>query len=326
LSAIFMMLFFAIRWRKTWPLISLGILWFFVGHSLEAGPLPLELYFEHRNYLAMLGPLILLCSIVPILSKRLRGLLPLLIALIVTFEGFLLWQTAIPWGNEDRLMQIAVVEHPDSLRAQQYAANKYIINGNYSKALDVQESLAVRFPQYTSTRLSILNLRCILNALTVDDVDATMRFVVEGDYDLHILGYLRPLLNNAANGTCTSIGLADVHSLFDEVIHNPSMAKSSTLVGATHYHKGIAYRLVGDLDKALEQLDLAYLSNPEIDVRLQQVVWSLEFGNLKSAEDYLVLAKQHGKERLLRRNFRAADLNFLQQEIDRVRDLAATGP
>lgn len=326
LSVIILMLFFAIRWRRTIPLLSLGILWFFVGHSLEAGPLPLELYFEHRNYLAMIGPLILICSLVPILSTKVRGFLPLLIALLLAFEAFLLWQTVLPWSNENRMMQIALVEHPDSLRAQQYVANKYIINGHYENALEVQESLALKFPQSTSTQLSILNLRCLLNTLTVDDVDATKRFVTRGDYDLQIVGFLRPLLNNAASGTCAPIGLADVHGLFDELIRNPSMAKSNTLIGATHYHKGIAFRMGGDLDNALLQLDLAYQSKPEIDVRLQQVVWSLELGDLTSAADYLVLAKQHGEEQLMRRSFRAADLDSLQQEIDRLRDLAATGP
>lgn len=319
LIAIVTMLFYAVRWRKTWPLISLGIFWFFAGHSLEAGPLALELYFEHRNYLALLGPLILLCSILPTISKRLRGFLPLLVVLFIAFEGFLTWQSAKPWGDEDWIMRVAVVEHPESLRAQQYVANKYINQGNYSKALEVQEGLAVKFPAYTSTRLSILNLRCILKTLTVQDVDAAKRFLGRADYDLQIVGFLVPLMHNAENGTCVSLGLADVHVLFDALLRNPAMAKSRILRGATHYNKGIAYKNAGDLDKAHEQMDLSYRANPEIDVRLRQVVWSLENGETEMAEHYLALAKGHGKNRLLGRSFRSAELTFLQQEIDRTR-------
>ena len=320
LIAIVVMLVLAVRWRRRWPLVSLGILWFFAGHSLEAGPLALELYFEHRNYLALLGPLILLCSILPILSKRLRGFLPLFIVLFIAFEGFITWQSAKPWGDEDWLMRIAVVEHPESLRAQQYVANKLIIHGNYSKALEVQEGLAMKFPQYTSTRLSILNLRCILNTLTVQEVDATKRLLGQGDYDLQIVGFLRPLMNNALGGTCASLGLADVHILFDEILRNPAMAKSKILRGATHYNKSIAYKNMGDMGKAHEQMNLSYLANPEIDVRLRQVVWSLEAGNAEMAEHYLLLARQHGEERFLGRSFRTTEFNFLQQEIDRMRD------
>ena len=217
-------------------------------------------------------------------------------------------------------MRIAVVEHPESLRAQQYVANNFIIHGNYSEALEVQVGLAMKFPQHTPTRLSILNLRCILNTLTGQEVDAAKRLLGQGDYDRQIVGFLRPLMNNALSGTCASLDVADVHILFDELLRNPAMAKSGILRGSTHYNKGIAYKNMGDLGKAHEQMDLSYLANPDIDVRLRQVVWSLEDGDADSAERYLALAKRHGEERLLGRSFRTAELTFLQQEIDRMRD------
>ncbi len=320
LVAIAAMLFLAIRWRKAMPLISLGILWFFVGHSLEAGPIALELYFEHRNYLALLGPIILLCSLLPMLSKKLRALLPILVVLFVAVEGFLTWQSAIPWGDEDWLMQVALLEHPNSLRAQQYAANQYIIHGNYSQALSVQETLAEKYPQYTSTRLSILNLRCILNILTVEEVDEARSFLLHADYDTQIIGFLRPLINNAVSGSCASLNLVDVHTLVDALLSNPTMAKSEIMRGAAHYNKGIAYEIAGDLNTALEQLDLSYQANPEIDIRLQQVVWLLEKGNAELAEHYLVLAKQHGNGRPLGSRFRVKDLTILQQNIDQIRN------
>ena len=43
---------FGILLRRRQPTISLAILFFFAAHSLESTFLPLELYFEHRNYLA----------------------------------------------------------------------------------------------------------------------------------------------------------------------------------------------------------------------------------------------------------------------------------
>ncbi len=311
------MLLLAVWLRKTWPLISFGILWFFVGHSLEAGPIALELYFEHRNYLALLGPLIVLCSLLPLLSRKLRRMLPLFLVLFVGVEGFLTWQAAMPWGNENRLMQITLIEHPDSLRAQQYVANRYIVNGNYPEALAVQEGLAQEFPEHTSTRLSILNLRCILNVLTVEQVDTTKRFLEQGAYDRQVVGFLNPLISNAATSKCTVLGFAEVHALFDALLRNSVMVKSATVRGATRYHKGMAYKMVGNLDEALKQFDLSYEAKPVIDIRLQQVVWLIEAGNTDLAEHYLVLAQQHGKGQILRSSYRDADLSTLQQRIDR---------
>ena len=44
--------------RKRYPLFSFGIAWFYVGHSLESSVFPLEIMYEHRNYLPMIGPMI----------------------------------------------------------------------------------------------------------------------------------------------------------------------------------------------------------------------------------------------------------------------------
>jgi len=310
----------AVWLRKAWPFISLGILWFFAGHSLEVGPIALELYFEHRNYLPLLGPLIVLCSFLPMLKEKLRRLLPLLLILFIGVESFLTWQSAMPWGNEDQLMQITLIEHPDSLRAQQYVGNKYIIHGEYSKALAVQEGLALTFPEHTATRLSILNLRCILDVLTADQVAATKIFLEHSGYDRQIISFLGPLFANAATSRCTSLGFADVHSLLDTLLRNPTISKSHSSRGALHYHKGMAYKMTGNLDKALEQFDQSFAANPEIDVRLQQVIWLIEAGNLDQAERYLILAQQHGSGRLLRRGFRDADLRMLRQSIDQARN------
>ena len=314
------LLFLAVWLRKAWPIISLGILWFFVGHSLEAGPIALELYFEHRNYLALLGPILVLGSLLPLLSKELRRLLPLVLILFVGIEAFLTWQGAIPWGNEERMMQITLTEHPDSLRAQQYVGNKYIIHGNYSKALTVQEGLALKFPEHTSTRLSILNLRCLLDVLTAEQVDTTIRFLEHSAYDRQIVGFLGPLASNAANSTCASLDSASVQILFDTLLRNPTLAKSNTLRGAVHYHKGLAYKTTGNLQKALEQFDLSYTANPDIDIRLRQVVWLIEAGDADLAESYLVLAEQHGDGRIFRSGYRDADLSILRQTIDQGRN------
>ncbi|NNE38874.1 MAG: hypothetical protein HKN08_11260, partial [Gammaproteobacteria bacterium] len=50
----------SILWRKKYPLAAAGILIFFAGHLLEAGPFSLDLYYEHRNYLPSLGVMIVI--------------------------------------------------------------------------------------------------------------------------------------------------------------------------------------------------------------------------------------------------------------------------
>lgn len=52
----------ALRLRKGFPIISMGILWFFAGHLLESTVYPLEIKFLHRNYLPSIGVLLVIAA------------------------------------------------------------------------------------------------------------------------------------------------------------------------------------------------------------------------------------------------------------------------
>jgi len=319
LLAIAALIFLAVWSRKKFPYVSFGILWFFVGHSLEAGPIALELYFEHRNYLPLLGPLVSICAVLPLLSQKLRRLLPLLVFLFIGVESFLTWQAATTYGSEERFMQTTLIEHPNSLRAQQYVSNQYILRGQYREALATQESLATKFPEHASIRLSILNLRCILDELPPAQVNTTQEFLEHSSYDRQVVGLLASLISNATVRSCESLGFAELQAVFDALLRNPVMAKNLTMLGAIHYHKGIAYEKTASLDEAVAHLDLSYAANPEIDIRLQQVVWLLAASRQADAERYLLLARQHDDGRLWRISLREADLDILQQRVDQAR-------
>src|SRR5690606_5665434 len=52
-----------LAFRRKAPLVFLGIFWFLIGHLLESTVLPLEISFEHRNYVPMLGWLLVVTGI-----------------------------------------------------------------------------------------------------------------------------------------------------------------------------------------------------------------------------------------------------------------------
>ena len=312
--------------RGRLPYVSLGVLWFIAGHSLEAGPLSLELYFDHRNYLPLVGPLVAVVSILPLLPDKFRRAAYLGLFLFLCLESFLTWQSARLWSNEDLMMQVASVDHPDSLRVQQHAGNKFISAGQYEQALQVQESIAANFPDHTSTRLSILNLRCQLGTLTPDQVAATQAFLGSGSHDQQINGFFSTLLARAVDNACTAFSLADYHATLDAALRSAVIGGSPKTRGAAHYFKGLAYARNGELDAAIEQLDLSYDAWPDLDVRLQQLVWLLSRGKVDEAERYLELARQHLDKRFWSRGLREADLLSFQQQIEEARRLLQDSP
>lgn len=113
--------------RNKQPMITFGIAFFFAGHALESTIIPLEIAFEHRNYLPMFGILLPLAyyTLNPQLhlsSLRVRGAAFLL--LLVLFAGVTA-SRAQQWGDTLLMRTLEVERHPHSVRAHTDLAALY---------------------------------------------------------------------------------------------------------------------------------------------------------------------------------------------------------
>lgn len=105
--------------RKKAPIVTLGVLFFLAGHLLESTVWPLEIAHEHRNYLPMLGILLILFFYVLYPLKylsnlRLRQSVAVLLIGLLAFNTF---ARASKWANPLDLFQAEVDHHPDSALA-----------------------------------------------------------------------------------------------------------------------------------------------------------------------------------------------------------------
>lgn len=130
--------------RRRWPLASLGILWFFVCHFLTSNVIPLELAFEHRNYLALLGPVLAACEGISRLTHRLHGdaAFGLGLAPVLALAGLCLIQVST-WGHPFHLSAALAGRNPDSPRAN-YAFGAQLHSAAQGDTTSPQWTLARR--------------------------------------------------------------------------------------------------------------------------------------------------------------------------------------
>lgn len=106
----------AITVRRRYPLVTFGIAWFFVGQLMESTIFPLQIAFEHRNYLADVGLLLAAMSLIFPLYRE-APLLKLRYAfcalLVISFAGVTL-QRAWDWRNPLTFAESEAYYHPDS--------------------------------------------------------------------------------------------------------------------------------------------------------------------------------------------------------------------
>ena len=112
---------------KRAPILSFGLLFFFTGHLMESTFIPLELAFEHRNYLPSIGLLLLLFYYLlnagdAVRHRKSRYIFILLIIIIFAFQTHL---RAWTWSDNLRLYLTEVQYHPKSPRANYEAGKIY---------------------------------------------------------------------------------------------------------------------------------------------------------------------------------------------------------
>lgn len=125
LAALCLVSAFALLLRKRAPSVFAGWFFFLTAHLVESSFLPLDLYFEHRNYLPMVGILLMGAGLVSLLPQNLstnvmtpRQLLLMATAAAVGGLAFSTLGRSLVWSDKQAIVLQGVKVHPDSLRAR----------------------------------------------------------------------------------------------------------------------------------------------------------------------------------------------------------------
>jgi tetratricopeptide (TPR) repeat protein len=125
--------------------ILFGLLFYLIGHAVESSILPLELYFEHRNYLPAIGLFIAVVGVVDAVAHYFRlkpdwSLAPLWPMLL----GVILLVRSLAWADQSSLLMRTHNEHPKSRRASVAIAYGTAAQGYYDQALDLIRAARAR--------------------------------------------------------------------------------------------------------------------------------------------------------------------------------------
>ena len=150
IAGLFLLFLAGLRYRKSAPVFSFAVLWFLAGHVLEASFVNLELYFEHRNYLPLLGILFGLNYLLLKFMKRRQyrrsaGLAGLVFGALVMGAFYL----EVTLWSEPRLQALEWVKnHPASERALTSLAYEYADSGQYEQMVEVYTRLEQLKPDH----------------------------------------------------------------------------------------------------------------------------------------------------------------------------------
>lgn len=211
--------------RRHAPALSMALLFFFAAHLLESTVIPLELYFEHRNYLA--ACLLFWPAGLWLVAERRVGTavrsavlfgVPVLLAALTAIR-------AQSWGDVEAQALLWARLNPGSPRAAALAASVEIDQGRADIAAARLRALLDGQPAQTQLALALLDAECALGRVTPRAVARTA-VALRTSARLGRLEYdaLSERIGDVRRGRCAGIALADVAGLVDAMAANRAAA------------------------------------------------------------------------------------------------------
>lgn len=268
------LLWLAWRLRRYQPLVTLGILFFFIAHALESTIFPLEMMFEHRNYLASFGVLLAVVAVLARLGRQ--PWLPASVGIVLLLVcSSLTWVRAGIWGSTPLLMQHIYAVHPDSKRLIVINANRYADGGDYPRAL----TLLGRYDD-PGFRLNRLYIGCLRDGRIADGELQEMIAAMQGVVNDQAMTGLIGIANLGLDGKCAISG-----RLFLALMDRAAAARIQAIsLQKLHLYRAHYLQRLEGLDAALTALEAAFSVDSANPVPLFLATeWLLDAGQVERA-------------------------------------------
>ena len=239
--------------RRRAPLVAFGVLWFFAAHAMESTVVPLELYYEHRNYLAMVGPAIAMAAALGALrNQRLAA------AIAMSMLAFFAASTArrsYEWRDYATWLGTESTRHPRSLRAATDLFALHLQTGEPGPAAAMAERLAAARPTSAHPVLLRLGVACATPSgrmvPSADDLEKLATLKVDKD----LFHSYRGLLSMRLGGRCQETSWDAFARVAGAVASNAGLGADVSAVAAWHREAAHAWVRHEDWRAAAEHLE-----------------------------------------------------------------------
>ena len=283
------LLFAAIVWRRRWPLFALAILWYLAGHLIESTVLPLELYFEHRNYLPLMGPVFALCVYLLLRSGPALRIGVATLSLLFLLNTYLLYDFASIWGEPSVASRYWALRYPDSSRAATNLATYQLTEEGPQSTIRTIRRYTAAHPGYGYLGIQELNISCLF---AMDSERAQIVAELERNLDSVVFAYaagtmLSQLFTTTTSIECGQITPTTVRKLAIRLYQNARYINDPFY--SQFHHKllaGIA-RFQGDQTATIANLQKAISYWPTPELNMMMVTTLAGAGDFSGADNFI---------------------------------------
>jgi len=307
----------AVLKRREWPLFAFAVLWFLTGHALESTVLPLEMYFEHRNYLPLFGPVFAIVAALQqslqVQVKSRQMLIKGLTGLAVIWMCFITGQQSRLWGNPLAFAEAAVASHPDSIRAQSNLVESLSRTGQYQAAFAYHLSTIDRDQIQISPYVRWLEFRCLLSDIELPDQAELARQARNSGHDFGTIFQLNNLVIGVIQNRCQSAPVVELDIVLANLLQNPAFTVSAPDILQMQAFLAAGR---GDFVRAAELAADSFAARTDVRVALYRSAWLIQAGDREQARRELPEIESTFRDAINADSDLTARLNYLREQLE----------
>lgn len=273
-------------WRRL-PLLTLGILLFYCGHAVESTLIPLEIAFEHRNYLPGLGILLAVMALLGQIPGTYRRLAVGVLVIMISLSTWITAQRAISMGNAVFYPVLEAENHPGSSRANFDAGRSLlgVIEANPTFAEEYYPKARAYFDRairedehalapFTGVMALLYVTKKAMEPELLRLFEHRLRYGVPSNSS----GYIGRALTNQLSFDRSIMSHADGERLFKAALDNPKLKGNSRVVWRIGYAMFVS-NVIKDPGRGLgimQQTIEAYPFNPELKLMTSAMLVDLD--------------------------------------------------
>ncbi|WP_223789729.1 hypothetical protein [Marinicella meishanensis] len=252
------------------PLLSFAVAFYLVSHIIESSVVPLQLYFEHRNYSAFLflavPPVLLTAEWIK--NKQLMWLILLSISLMM---GATTYHRSHIWGDSVRMKTESLQAFPESIRARIAVAELLESETNHQHALNLLED-GIKIKNSPSLQALKLQVKCKFTADSVINVELLVDSISLHGLKRQDILPIGSLLKTLLNDQC--INRADNSEQIEDILNSMAVrlnAESSLGWAMYYYASGRLAFQQKKYPQSLEFFVKSFEQNKEYDQAIMAV-------------------------------------------------------
>lgn len=285
------------RLRSRFPLLAFGIGWFLLGHIVESTFIALELYFEHRNYIPVLGLYLAAATLLLHAWKQLnsvatRRIVGIALLAYATYLPALTLSESLIWGDPIRQSHVWAKENPQSERAQVWKLSILEALGEKAATGKLLEQIADRGQTPAFALLTQIEMACVEGSQPPPDIDEVVTVLANEPLSKGPTNVTENILILIRQKECPSINGQYIEKMIRALMQNPNFDSRRELL-LTQLSR--AYMLQERQELAIAALRTAIDIEPSIDRAMQASLWLALTGKPELSRHYLEIAREQMK-------------------------------